>query len=88
MLGVTVVLLLFSMAAFYFKWVAVKMLPFDNKNEIQIVIDMPEGSTLEERELLPGYSSILKTFLKRRNIRVMLALQRPSHLMGLYGTTT
>jgi multidrug efflux pump subunit AcrB len=29
------------------RWVAVKMLPFDNKNEFQIVIDMPEGTTLE-----------------------------------------
>ncbi len=23
------------------------MLPFDNKNEFQIVVDMPEGTTLE-----------------------------------------
>jgi len=28
-------------------FVRVKMLPFDNKNEFQIVINMPEGSTLE-----------------------------------------
>ncbi|MEW5700680.1 MAG: efflux RND transporter permease subunit [Candidatus Zixiibacteriota bacterium] len=28
-------------------WVQVKMLPFDNKNEFQIVINMPEGSSLE-----------------------------------------
>jgi len=27
--------------------VPLKMLPFDNKNELQIVVDMPEGSTLE-----------------------------------------
>ncbi len=27
--------------------VSVKMLPFDNKSEIQVVIDMPEGTTLE-----------------------------------------
>ncbi|MBL7693554.1 MAG: efflux RND transporter permease subunit [Ferruginibacter sp.] len=47
MLAVTVVLLLISMAAFFTKWVAVKMLPFDNKNELQVVIDMPEGTTLE-----------------------------------------
>ena len=26
----------------------VKMLPFDNKNELQVVIDMPEGASLEE----------------------------------------
>jgi multidrug efflux pump subunit AcrB len=43
----TVVLLLGSMALFYTKSVAVKMLPFDNKNEFQVVIDMPEGTTLE-----------------------------------------
>jgi multidrug efflux pump subunit AcrB len=29
-------------------WVQVKMLPFDNKNEFQIVINMPEGSSLEQ----------------------------------------
>jgi multidrug efflux pump subunit AcrB len=43
----TVVVLLFSMSFFYTKWVAVKMLPFDSKNEFQVVIDMPEGTTLE-----------------------------------------
>jgi multidrug efflux pump subunit AcrB len=43
----TVVVLLFSASFFYTKWVAVKMLPFDNKNEFQVVIDMPEGTTLE-----------------------------------------
>ncbi|MEL0456850.1 efflux RND transporter permease subunit [Flavobacteriaceae bacterium SZ-1-7] len=47
MMGITVVLLLVSVLAFFTKWVAVKMLPFDNKNEVQIVIDMPEGTTLE-----------------------------------------
>ena len=29
-------------------WVKVKMLPFDNKSEFQVMVDMPEGSTLEE----------------------------------------
>ncbi|USL95040.1 efflux RND transporter permease subunit [Riemerella anatipestifer] len=47
-LGVTTVLLLISVLAFFTKWVAVKMLPFDNKNEIQVVIDMPEGTPLEK----------------------------------------
>ncbi|MBL7958839.1 efflux RND transporter permease subunit [bacterium] len=46
-LGSTMVLLLASMSLMYFKLVAVKMLPFDNKNEIQVIIDMPEGTTLE-----------------------------------------
>jgi len=30
------------------KWVVLKMLPFDNKSEFQIIIDMPEGTTLEQ----------------------------------------
>jgi multidrug efflux pump subunit AcrB len=47
MLGLTVIMLLGSVAMFFTKSVAVKMLPFDNKNEFQVVIDMPEGTTLE-----------------------------------------
>mgnify|MGYP001043463447 FL=1 len=43
----TVVLLIGSMSLFYTNSVAVKMLPFDNKNEFQVVIDMPEGTSLE-----------------------------------------
>src|SRR5690606_2599610 len=46
-LGATFVLLAGSVAMFFTKSVAVKMLPFDNKNEFQVVIDMPEGTTLE-----------------------------------------
>lgn len=46
-LGITIVLLMGSMLMFFTKSVAVKMLPFDNKNEMQVVIDMPEGTTLE-----------------------------------------
>ncbi|MDP3312803.1 efflux RND transporter permease subunit [Lutibacter sp.] len=47
MLGITAVLLVGSVLMFFTKAVAVKMLPFDNKNEFQVVIDMPEGTTLE-----------------------------------------
>ena len=47
MLAITLVLLIGSMVMFFTKQVVVKMLPFDNKNEFQIVIDMPEGTTLE-----------------------------------------
>ena len=43
----TIVVLLGSLSFFYTKWVTLKMLPFDNKSEFQVVIDMPEGTTLE-----------------------------------------
>jgi len=41
--------LLLSAASFVpLGWVSVKMLPFDNKNEFQVMVDMPEGTPLEE----------------------------------------
>jgi multidrug efflux pump subunit AcrB len=43
----TIALLIGSVAMFFTESVVVKMLPFDNKNEFQVVIDMPEGTTLE-----------------------------------------
>ncbi|HRI13518.1 MAG TPA: efflux RND transporter permease subunit [Verrucomicrobiota bacterium] len=43
-----VVLLLGSMATVGLGWVKVKMLPFDNKSEFQVVLNMPEGSSLEQ----------------------------------------
>jgi multidrug efflux pump subunit AcrB len=46
-IGITLVLLAGSILMFFTKSVAVKMLPFDNKNEFQVIIDMPEGTTLE-----------------------------------------
>jgi multidrug efflux pump subunit AcrB len=47
-LGGVVVLLLAAVAFFPLKWVRVKMLPFDNKNEFQVIVDMPDGTTLEQ----------------------------------------
>jgi len=47
-LTLVTVLLLGSMALVYIQFVKVKMLPFDNKSEFQVIIDMPEGTTLEE----------------------------------------
>ncbi len=40
-------LLLGAMATVALGWVRVKMLPFDNKSEFQIILNMPEGSSLE-----------------------------------------
>jgi multidrug efflux pump subunit AcrB len=47
-LGTVVVLLLAAVAFVPLKWVQVKMLPFDNKSEFQIIIDMPDGTPLEQ----------------------------------------
>ena len=42
-----VLLLLAAMGTVGLGWVKVKMLPFDNKSEFQIILNMPEGSALE-----------------------------------------
>ena len=42
-----VLLLLGSMAMVGIGWVKVKMLPFDNKSEFQVILNMPEGTSLE-----------------------------------------
>ena len=46
LIGVGVATLV-ACSMFYFKAVTVKLLPFDNKSEIQLVVDMPEGTSLE-----------------------------------------
>jgi len=46
LLGVAL-LLVAALALVALKFVRVKMLPFDNKSEFQIIVDMPEGTTLE-----------------------------------------
>ncbi|RJP21282.1 MAG: efflux RND transporter permease subunit [Candidatus Omnitrophota bacterium] len=47
--GVAVLLVISAVPALT-GFVPLKMLPFDNKNEFQILIDMPEGTTLEETD--------------------------------------
>jgi len=46
-LGVIIGLLLLAMTLVGLGWTKVKMLPFDNKSEFQIILNMPEGSSLE-----------------------------------------
>ncbi|MBD3163386.1 MAG: AcrB/AcrD/AcrF family protein [Candidatus Eisenbacteria bacterium] len=47
-LGAVFLLLLASTGLLFVRAVPVKMLPYDNKSELQVIVDMPEGSTLEE----------------------------------------
>ncbi len=45
---IIIALLLISFSLVGFGLVKVKMLPFDNKSEFQVILNMPEGSTLEQ----------------------------------------
>jgi len=48
-LGIAIgLLILGSVSLAYFQLVVLKMLPFDNKSEFQVVLDMPVGTPLEE----------------------------------------
>jgi multidrug efflux pump subunit AcrB len=47
LLGAVAVLLLAAVTLFPLRVAVVKMLPHDNKSELQVVVDMPEGTTLE-----------------------------------------
>ena len=46
-LGVIFLLLIATAVMPLLRMVPLKMLPFDNKNELQLVLDMPKGTTLE-----------------------------------------
>ncbi|WP_285905827.1 efflux RND transporter permease subunit [Pseudodesulfovibrio pelocollis] len=42
--------------------VPLKMLPFDNKNELQLLVDMPEGTTLERTDrVMRDFEALLRT---------------------------
>ena len=59
--GIVGLMLIGAMALVGLKAVTVKMLPFDNKNEFQIIVDMPTGTTLEQTvvaaQALASYSA-------------------------------
>ncbi|MBF8455737.1 efflux RND transporter permease subunit [Kaistella sp. G5-32] len=84
MLGITGVLLMISMFAFAAKWVAVKMLPFDNKNEVQVVIDLPEGTTLERTAAVTqDIAQYLKTVPEVVNYQSYIGSASPITFNGL-----
>ncbi|GFD76248.1 multidrug transporter AcrB [Tenacibaculum sp. KUL113] len=83
-LGITIVLLLGSMSLFFTKSVAVKMLPFDNKNEFQVVIDMPEGTTLERTDAVTKeIAQYLATRLEVVNYQSYVGTSAPITFNGL-----
>ena len=71
------------------QFVTVKMLPFDNKSEFQVVIDMPEGTALEQTARVAGeLASDALRILTSPMSRAMSALRRRTTSMGSCGTTS
>jgi multidrug efflux pump subunit AcrB len=79
-----VVLLLLACALVPLKLVRVKMLPFDNKSEFQVVIDMPNGTTLEQTtNVAQALGRHLATVPEVLNYQVYSGTSGPYNFNGL-----
>jgi len=64
--------------------VVMKMLPFDNKSEFQVVVDLPEGSTLETtNRLLIDLATALESVPEVENIQGYAGTSAPINFNGL-----
>ena len=64
--------------------VPLKLLPFDNKNELQIIIDMPRGSTLEQTdEVARALGSYLATVNEVTDYETYTGLAAPMDFNGM-----
>ncbi|MBT1074825.1 efflux RND transporter permease subunit [Geobacter grbiciae] len=83
-LTAVVVLLLVSCSLIYFKLVTVKMLPFDNKNELQVIIDTPEGTPLEETARITAeMAEALRTVPEVTDFQTYVGTSAPFNFNGL-----
>ncbi|WP_415718813.1 efflux RND transporter permease subunit [Maridesulfovibrio sp.] len=84
LLVVILVGLVFSMALAGLRMVPLKMLPFDNKNEFQIVIDMDEGTPLEQTDrVVREMEQVLKTVPEVTNFVTYAGEPSPMDFNGL-----
>jgi len=79
-----VVLLLGAVSLVGIKFVRVKMLPFDNKSEFQVIIDMDEGTTLEETAAVTReIGDILRTVPEVSDCQMYIGTASPYNFNGL-----
>ena len=79
-----VVLLLGACALVAFGLVRVKMLPFDNKSEFQVIIDMPETATLEQTATAAlEMGDYLKTVNEVTDYQIYVGTAGPFNFNGL-----
>lgn len=83
LLGVGIATLL-SMMLFATKSVTVKLLPFDNKSEIAVVVDLPEGASLEATErTLFGAAEIARQLPEATSLQSYAGTPAPFNFNGL-----
>jgi len=67
-----------------FKLVTVKMLPFDNKSELQVIVDMPEGTTLEQTAMVSReVGEYLKSVSEVTDYQIYAGTAAPFNFNGL-----
>jgi len=77
-------LLIVSCAMVGIGWVRVKMLPFDNKSEFQVILDMPESATLEETSAAAmEMGDYLKTVNEVIDYQLYVGTSAPFNFNGL-----
>ena len=82
--GGVVGLLAVSIGLLFVKAVKVKMLPFDNKSEFQVVMDLPEGTTLETTNALgQDIATYLRGVPEVRSTEVYAGTAAPFNFNGL-----
>jgi multidrug efflux pump subunit AcrB len=78
------VLLLAACSLVPFKLVHVKMLPFDNKSEFQVIVDMPDGTTLEQTtRVAQELARYLRQQPEVRNYQIYSGTAGPYNFNGL-----
>ncbi len=83
-LGLVALLLIASFSLVLLKLVRVKMLPFDNKSEFQVIIDMPEGSTLEQTAAVTHeISDYVRTVPEVTDYQMYVGTASPYNFNGL-----
>ncbi len=69
---------------FYTKDVTVKLLPFDNKSELQVVLDLPNGTSLEDTEkVLFAAAEIARGIPEAASIQAYAGTAAPFNFNGL-----
>jgi multidrug efflux pump subunit AcrB len=82
--GAVGLLLLLSAGLIGVRLVQVKMLPFDNKSELQVVLDLPEGTTLEASQAAAQeVAAWLRTVPEVASIQTYAGTAAPFNFNGL-----
>ena len=77
-------LTLASLSLFYTKHVTVKLLPFDNKSELSVMIDLPEGSSVEATDAVAqDVARIVLDLEEVKSIQAYAGAAAPFNFNGL-----